>query len=160
MPVTSDIVATYKGPRRTFARILAMGQREDRALMILMAGCLIAFVARWPVLARQAHMSGEELNMLLGGSLLAIMFVLPLAFYLIGGLSHLVAKLLGGKGSWYGARLALFWAFLAVSPITLLRGLVESMVGPGAWLQLVEFVWFAVFIWFWMSGLYEAERAK
>lgn len=160
MPVTSDIVATYKGPRRTFARILAMGQREDRALMILMAGCLIAFVARWPVLARQAHMSGEELNMLLGGSLLAIMFVLPLAFYLIGGLSHLVAKLLGGKGSWYGARLALFWAFLAVSPITLLRGLVESMVGPGAGLQLVEFVWFAVFIWFWMSGLYEAERAK
>ncbi|MGH1579252.1 YIP1 family protein [Planktotalea sp.] len=160
MPVSSDIVATYKGPRRAYARILGMGQREDRALMILMAGCLIAFVARWPALARQAHMTGDDLNMLLGGALMALLFVAPLALYAIAALSHIVAKALRGQGDWYGARIALFWALLASSPLMLLNGLIEGMIGPGAGLQMVGFLWFAVFIWFWLSGLIEAESSN
>ena len=35
MPVTTDIVATYKGPRRVIAHLLSLGPREDRALAIL-----------------------------------------------------------------------------------------------------------------------------
>ncbi len=160
MPLSSDIVATYKGPRKAFARILGAGQREDRALMILMAGCLIAFIARWPALARQAHLSGEELNMLLGGTLLAWLFIAPLALYLIAALSHIIAKALRGQGDWYGARIALFWSLLASSPLLLLNGLIEGMIGEGPGLQLVGFAWFIVFLWFWLSGLIEAERAN
>ncbi|MGB7316750.1 MAG: YIP1 family protein [Planktotalea sp.] len=160
MPVTSDIVATYKGPRKAFARILGMGQREDRALMMLMAGCLIAFVARWPALARQAHMTGEDLNMMLGGTLMALLFVAPLALYAIAALSHVIAKVLRGQGDWYGARIALFWSLLASSPLLLLNGLIEGFIGPGPGLQLVGFAWLVVFLWFWMSGLVEAERAN
>jgi len=158
MPATSDIVATYKGPRKTFARILGMGHREDRALMFLMVGCIIAFVSRWPALARQAHLEGQDLNMLLGGALMAWLFVAPLVLYAIAALSHVVAKILRGQGDWYGARVALFWSLLASSPLMLLNGLVEGMIGPGAALQLVGFTWFVVFIWFWLSGLIEAER--
>lgn len=158
MPISSDMVATYKGPRKAFARILSMGQREDRALMILMAGCLIAFVARWPALARQAHVSGQDLNMLLGGALLAWLFIAPLALYALAALTHVIAKILRGQGDWYGARVALFWSLLASSPLMLLNGLIEGFVGPGPGLQLVGFVWFAVFNWFWLSGLLEAER--
>ena len=158
MPISSDMVATYKGPRKAFARILSMGQREDRALMILMAGCLIAFVARWPALARQAHVSGQDLNMLLGGALLAWLFIAPLALYALAALTHVIAKILRGQGDWYGARVALFWSLLASSPLMLLNGLIEGFVGPGPGLQLVGFVWLAVFIWFWLSGLLEAER--
>ncbi|OJI94811.1 hypothetical protein LY10_01330 [Planktotalea frisia] len=158
MPATTDIVATYKGPRRAFARILSTGQREDRALMILMVGCTIAFVARWPVLARQAHLEGIELNMLLGGTLMAWLFIAPLVFYGLAALTHLLAKLVRGKGDWYGARIALFWSFLAASPLLLLNGLIEGFVGPGPGLQIVGFLWFAIFIWFWLSGLIEAER--
>jgi hypothetical protein len=158
MPVSSDIVATYRGPRKAFARILSTGQREDRALMILMSACLIAFVARWPALARRAHISGEDLNMLLGGALLAWLFIAPLGLYAIAAFTRIVAKILRGKGDWYGARMALFWALLASSPLMLLNGLVEGLVGPGPGLQAVGFAWFVVFIWFWLSGLIEAER--
>ena len=160
MPATSDIVATYKGPRRAFARILGMGQREDRALMILMSGCTIAFVSRWPALARQAHLEDIELNMLLGGTLMAWLFVAPLLFYGLAALSHIIAKLLRGQGDWYGARIALFWSLLASSPLLLLNGLIEGFIGPGPGLQIVGFVWFAIFMWFWLSGLIEAERGK
>ncbi|OED46560.1 hypothetical protein ACH42_03765 [Endozoicomonas sp. (ex Bugula neritina AB1)] len=160
MPVSSDIVATYKGPRRAFVRILAMGQREDRALMILMAGCLIAFIARWPALARQAHLTGQELNMLLGGALLAWLFIAPLALYAIAAVTHIIAKALRGQGDWYGARIALFWSLLASSPLLLLNGLIEGFIGEGAGLQMVGFVWFVVFLWFWLSGLIEAESAN
>ena len=158
MPISSDMVATYKGPRKAFARLLSSEVREDRALMILMAGCLIAFVARWPALARQAHISGDDLNMLLGGALMAWLFIAPLVLYAIAALSHVLAKLLRGQGDWYGARVALFWSLLASSPLMLLNGLIEGFVGPGPGLQLVGLLWFIVFMWFWLSGLLEAER--
>lgn len=158
MPVTSDIIATYRGPRRVFARLLAMGQREDRALIMLMAGCIVAFIAGWPALARKAHETGEELNMLLGGALLAWLFIAPLLLYALAALTHLGAKALRGQGDWYGARLALFWALLASTPLLLLNGLVAGFIGSGPGLQGVGALWFAIFIWFWLSGLIEAER--
>ena len=71
MSVTADITATYRGPGRVMAKLLAMGQREDRALALLMAGCAVVFIAQMPRLAREAHLSGQELNILLGGALLA-----------------------------------------------------------------------------------------
>lgn len=157
MPVTSDIAQTYRGPRKVFARLLGMGQREDRALIFLMAGCTVAFISRWPALARQAHFEGSELNMLLGGALMAWLFIAPLALYAIAAATHIVAKALRGQGDWYGARLALFWALLAAGPLMLLNGLVAGFIGPGLELTLVGALWFVVFIWFWISGLIEAE---
>lgn len=159
MPVTRDITATYRGPGRVMQRLLQMGQREDRALAILMAACVVVFIAQMPRLAREAHLSGQELNMLLGGTLLAWVIIAPLIFYLLAGLSHLIARLLGGKGDWFGARLALFWAMLASSPLILLHGLVAGFVGPGAGLDIVGLLWLLIFGWFWGAGLRQAERA-
>ena len=159
MSVSADIVATYRGPGRVMRRLLAMGQREDRALAILMAGCALVFIAQMPRLAREAHLTGQELNMLLGGALLGWLIIAPLAFYGFAALSHLFAKLLGGRGDWFGARLALFWSLLASGPLLLLNGLVAGFIGPGAALNAVGFVWLIVFIWFWVTGLWQAERA-
>lgn len=158
MPVSSDIVATYRGPGRVMRRLLAMGPREDRALIILMTACAIAFVAQMPGLSRKAFLSGQDLNMMMGGALLACLIFAPLLLYLLAALSHLAARLLGGKGTGYGARLALFWSLLAASPLQLLHGLTAGFVGPGTALQAVGFVWLVVFIWFWMSCLVTAER--
>lgn len=161
MPVTADIVATYRGPRRVVRRLLQMGHREDRALAFVMAFCVISFVAQLPGLARKAHLEGLDLSIQMGGALLGSVILLPLIFYGLAWLSHLVARVLGGNGSSYGARLALFWALLASTPLLLLNGLVAGFIGQGAAINLVGALWFAVFLWFWISGLVQAEgRAK
>ncbi len=138
-------------------RLLSHGTREDRALAMLMAGCVLAFLSQLPRLSRVAHLTGEDLNPMLGGALFAWLFIAPLMFYLIAALSHLVAKLFKGQGDWFGARLALFWAFLAASPLMLLNGLTAGFVGPGPALTLVGFVWFMAFLWIWLSSLKIAE---
>ncbi|THD74900.1 YIP1 family protein [Thalassobius vesicularis] len=158
MAVTRDIVATYRGPGRVVARLLAMGQREDRALAILMAGCVVVFVAQWPRLAREAHLNPEiELNMLLGATLLAWVMIAPLILYVLALVSHLVAKALRGRGTGFGARIALFWALLASSPLILLQGLVAGFIGAGPALSAVGFIWLVIFAWFWLAGLRQAE---
>jgi hypothetical protein len=159
MAVTRNITATYRGPGRVVTGLLALGQREDRALAYLMAGCIIVFVAQMPRLAREAHLTGADLNMLMGATLLAWVFIAPLVLYLIAGLSHVVARLFKGRGTHYGARLALFWALLASSPLMLLNGLVAGFIGPGLQLQIAGFLWFACFTWFWLGGLIAAEQA-
>ncbi len=158
MPVTSDIVATYRGPGRVVRRLLDLGQREDRALVFVMAFCVVAFIAQLPSLSRRAHLEGLELNMLMGGALLGTVIILPLFFYLLAFISYGAARLVGGKGSAYGARVALFWALLSSTPLVLLNGLVAGFIGPGPTLSVVGLIWFAVFLWFWLSGLRQAQR--
>ena len=158
MSVTSDIAATYRGPSRVMQRLLSQGPREDRALVLLMTACLIVFVAQMPRLAREAHLTGQELNMLLAASLFAWLAIAPLLLYGLAFLSHLLARLLGGQGEAYGARLALFWALLASTPLICLHGLVAGLIGPGLQLQIVGAAWLAVFLLFWISALFQAER--
>ncbi|APZ51334.1 YIP1 family protein [Salipiger abyssi] len=159
MSLSREILATYRGPGAVVARLLSQGPREDRALVLVMAACALFFVAQMPALARQAHMQEIELNPLLGGALLAWLVIAPLLFYLLAFVAQIVAKLFGGKGSGYGARLALFWALLAASPLVLLNGLVAGFMGAGPQLTLVGLIWFAVFLWFWLSGMRAAQKA-
>ncbi|MEL0438558.1 YIP1 family protein [Phycobacter sp. K97] len=156
MAVTTDIVATYRGPRRVIARLLSMGPREDRLLAFLMFGCTLAFVAQMPRLSREAHLTGQELNMLLGGALLGLIFIAPLALYTVSWVVHLLARLFGGAGDSYRSRLVLFWTLLASSPLLLLNGLVAGFIGPGPALSSVGILWLAVCLWFWLSGMIEA----
>ncbi len=156
MPVTRDIAASYKGPRTVFRRLLAMGENEGRALAILMAGCAVTFVAQWPRLSREAHLTEQDVYPMMGASLLAWMFIAPLIFYVLAFLSGLILRVFGGKASGFATRLALFWAFLAASPLMLLNGLVAGFIGPGSALMLVGALWCVVFLWFWLANLREA----
>lgn len=158
MAISTDITATYRGPGKVIARLLAPGPREDRALAYLMAFCAIMFIAQLPRLAREAHLSGQDLNMLMGGALLGWIFLAPLMLYTLAFGSHLIARLFGGQGTSYGARLALFWALLASTPVLLLHGLVAGFIGPGPALTGAGALWLAIFAWFWLSCLRVAER--
>ncbi len=153
MPVTRDIAATYRGPGKVIDRLLSMGAREDRALAIAMAACLVVFVGQWPRLAREAHLTGQELNPMLGGALMGWIFIAPLMLYAIAFVSYLILRALGAQLSGFDARLALFWSFLAASPLILLHGLVAGFIGPGIQLTVVGGIWLAAFLWFWLSGL-------
>lgn len=153
MAISTDIVATYRGPRRAFAMILGRGVAEPRALAFLMAGCVLAFISQWPKLSRDAHINGTDLNADMGGALLAWVFIAPLLLYFIAFLIDLAARALRFAGNPFGARIALFWSLLAATPLMLLNGLVAGFIGNGPALQIVGFAWFAVFMWFWISGL-------
>ena len=158
MAATRDIVATYRGPGRVVTRILSRGTREDRALLFLMLGCLLVFVAQTPRLAREAFETGVELNALLGASLMAWLFIMPLVLYAIAGLSGVLARLMGSKITSFGARMALFWALLAACPVMLLWGLTAGFVGPGIQMNIVGALWLIAFIWFWIGGFRAAAR--
>ena len=160
MAITNNITATYRGPGRVIERLLALGPREDRALAYLMGGCLLVFVAQLPRLSREAHLSGEELNMQLGATLLAWLIIAPLLFYALAFLARLIGRIAGGKGTGYGARLTLFWALLASSPLMLFHGLVAGFIGPGPVLTGVGLLWLVVFLWFWLSGSLAHERGR
>lgn len=159
MGVASDILRAYAAPRAVFRARMGGVPREDRALVILMIACLLIFVGRWPALQREAIETGQEFQMLVGATLLGWLFIMPLAAYAIGTLSHLLARAFGGRATGYGARFALFWAMLVASPLWLLSGLVEGFIGPGPQLQLVGAVALAAFVVHWGINLWTAERS-
>ena len=68
-----------------------------------------------------------------------------------------VARAMGGQGSWYGARLALFWALASISPLMLLQGLVSGMIGAGPAMWLVSVGVAFGFLWLWLCMLHEVE---
>jgi hypothetical protein len=159
MPVSTDILESYVRPRQVFRRKLEGGTHEGRALATLIGACLLIFVAQWPGLARAAHINPAiPLDARMGGALLGTLFLLPPIAYAVAALSHLVARAFGGRGSFFSARLALFWSLLAVSPLMLLQGLVRGFIGPGPALTLVGLAVLATFLMFWVTSLFESER--
>ena len=157
MSVAQDIVASYTKPRAVFRRRAGAETREDRALVVLMAACLLIFVAQWPRLARISFTTGDELNPLLGGALFGWLFIAPLVLYAIGTLSHILARLMGGKGNAYRARFALFWALLAASPLWLLWGIIAGYIGQSTGLSILGMIALGAFIMIWAMGFLEAE---
>jgi len=159
--ISTDIARTYVRPREVIRSRLAAGQREDRALAVLMGACVLIFVAQWPRLARQAHFDDAiSLQALMAGALMGWLFIAPLLLYTLAALTHLVARLFGGQGTWFRARMALFWALLAASPLWLFHGLVAGLVGPGVALTGVGVLALGAFVVFWGVGLIEAEGRK
>lgn len=158
MTVSTDLVATWWRPRTILRQHLARGRSEPFAFSLLLVFLILAFVGQWPGAARAAFLAGEtsawpRILPAAYGLLAAIPFLYGLA-----ALGHLVARTLGGQGTWYAARIALFWALAAVGPLMLLQGLVSGMIGPGPALTATTLVVGAAFLWLWATLLHEAER--
>jgi len=157
MSIGGDILRAYVAPRAVFRARLGETPREDRALVILMVACVLIFAAQWPRLQREALLSGGDFQMMVGGALFGWLFLVPLFAYVLAGLSHLVARLVGGHGSGYDARFALFWAMLVASPLWLLWGLVAGFIGEGPALAIVGLVALGAFLVHWSLNLWFAE---
>ncbi|MCV2869938.1 YIP1 family protein [Defluviimonas sp. WL0002] len=157
MAVTDDIVATYRGPRRVVARLLAGERHEARPLAYLLAALVLFLVARAPAMSRDAFVDpASPLSQRVMAMALALGALLPV-FYGLAALGGLAARAAGGRGDWFGARIALFWALLAIAPLVLLQGLVDAFVGPGPALTATGIVVFVLFMWFWIAGLAQSE---
>lgn len=157
MAVTTDILATYRSPRAVIRRHMARGVSEPFAFTLLFVFLVLAFVGQWPLAAREAFLAQDPSvapRLLPRG--LAVLATIPL-WYGLAALSHLVARAMGGQGSWYSARLALFWALATISPLMLLQGLVSGMIGAGPALWLVSGGVAFGFLWLWLCMLHEVE---
>jgi len=160
MSVTSDILESWRAPARVMRRHLSHGRQEARALTFLLIACFLFFVAQMPALSRHAHMNpdGDSLFQMASGRFWGAVLLAPLFFYALAGLSHVIARLLGGQGTYYGARLALFWSLLVAAPLFLLRGLLVGFAGQGPLAGASGLIIGLIFVFLWMTALRVAER--
>ena len=157
MAVVSDIVQSWRSPRAVIVRHLQRRPTEGFAFSLLVAFLLLAFVAQWPAMSRAAYLAPEAgLTQRMVAAGLALLASIPL-WYGLAGLSHLVAHRFGGKGSYLGARLALFWALLSVAPLMLLQGMLSGFAGPGLLATVAGFVVLGGFLYLWLNMLIAAE---
>ncbi len=153
MSVTTDMARMWIRPAGVVRGLLSAGQREDRALAFLLAGCLLVFIGRLPVIQRDAVLSGGDFSRDASYAFFALMMIAPLLFYGIAALGWGLARLAGQGTTAYGGRLALFWAYLAAAPAGLLYGLVLGFTGPGPAVTAVGVIWLGALILFWAIGL-------
>jgi hypothetical protein len=166
MAVSTDMIRTWRQPRVVMRSLLAMGQREDRAIAYLMAACVIAIIAQLPMIARwnagfDVPTGTEQMEMgtRVQYAVMSWLMIAPLMMYAVAAILHIIAKVFGGKGTWFSARLALFWSFLSTTPALLLYGLAYGFIGNGPQANLVGFIWFAAFAIIGFLCLREAEKA-
>jgi hypothetical protein len=160
MGVVADILRNYRTPRAVLRHRIGPVEDEGGALITLVLACGLIFIAQWPRLSREAFEQGKELDMMVGGALMAWVFIMPLVLYALAGGMHLVMRLVGGKQSAYEARMATFWALLAAAPLWLLYGLCVGFLGTTIGVTIVGFIAFAAFVAFWALGLIEVAFSK
>ncbi len=160
MSIVARVLRTWRDPRGVMRGHLAAGPREDRALAALLGGCVLLFVAQWPALSRAAFLDPSiPLEARMSGAMMGTLFLAPPIAYALAAVSHLAARVMGGRGTWFGARMALFWSLLAIAPLALLNGLVAGFLGTGLPATIVGLSVLGAFLFFWISALAEAERA-
>lgn len=158
MAVTRDIIESWGRPRAVVRRLLDQGMSEPFAFSLLVTFLILAFTAATPNLARQAFLLPETpLIQRLFAAALGLLATIPL-WYLLAAIGHLVARAFGGQGSYFGGRLALFWALVVVSPAMLLQGLVQGLLGASTASIVAGIVVAAVFLMLWTVMLREVER--
>ena len=152
MSIVLDIITTHRKPQQVFMGLLGGVVSESRSLAILMGGCVGTFVSSWPALARQAHLESKDVTDLMGGALLAWIFIMPLVFYVLAMMLWGIQRVLMGRARMDQMRIVLFWSFFASLPFMFLHGLVRGFIGAGAAQNIVGFIWFATIVWFVTSG--------
>ena len=181
MSVTTDIPRAWIRPAQVMRERLTAGVDDRVAFVYVAVGSVLGFVAQLPALVRRARepdaafetalreesaangldvpadIVDAKFEALISGALLGWLFLMPLVLYGLAFLSHLVARLAGGRGTPLRARVALFWSFLATMPGLLLLGLTVGFVGPGPAQALVGLVTLCGFVWIWTQSLYVAE---
>ncbi|MDO5659018.1 MAG: hypothetical protein Q4G36_11955 [Paracoccus sp. (in: a-proteobacteria)] len=150
--IAPRIPAAWVRPGRVIRGLAGMS--ESAMLAVLMGAMLVFLIAQMPVHARAAHLAPEiPFAGRMAGATVAVLFMMPLIAYLVAALSAVVLRLFGLRVSAADARLALFWALLAVSPAMLLAGLVAGFIGPGVALGIVQAISGVGFLWIWGAGL-------
>ncbi len=163
MSASGEIIRAYRGFGASMKRRLEEHPGEERLLIYLVIAILLFFVARIPNLLKvSAIQANEEISIaaIFVTNLVSSFFFAPLLLYAVAALSHLIAKVFGGTGTSYGARLALFWTLLVIAPLSLLSTIIQ-VAYPADWLTTLLLVgMFLLFTYVWGTCLSVAEGFK
>lgn len=149
--------------RGSFERQFAGKFGEERLLFYVAATCFAAYLAGLPDTVREAEIEGgrDALLSMVAGQFVAIVIFGPLFLYGVAGVSHSFCHwAFGGTGSYFKARLALFWSLVLGVPLVLINaGGNMALRGIGADPAILPFgiAIFALWLWIWTSGLAIAE---
>ena len=158
------MVRVWWAPRRVVRGLSPMA--EPSLLVMLMLAMGLFLIAQVPVhLAAARADPSIPAEARLGGAALSVMFLMPLAAYAVAALS---AGLSGLAGRWTGrrrlpgpeARLALFWALLAIAPVMVLSGAVRGTVGPGPAAAVLQALAGLGFLYIWGAGIAALTRTE
>lgn len=157
MPITADIVESWRRPRVVVRRLLARGASEPFALSLLLTFLILAFAAQAPFAAREATLNPQiPLIQRLFAAFLVLLATIPF-WYFLAAIGHWLGRAFGGTGSYYSARLALFWALVATAPAMLLQGLVQGFIGANTGTVALGLLTLVTFLTFWSLLLREVE---
>ncbi len=158
--LVGSIFAAYRGLR------VAQADQENRAneprilFYAFLTGFLL-FLVGLPAVRQQADTIDAEnpLAIVLSARFFGSLFVLPLLFYGLAAVAHMVARVFGGTGTFQAARLSLFWALLVTMPVLILLSLLAVILAasssiPVSLLGLFDLL---VFSRIWGEGLAQAE---
>ena len=152
MTVFTNIFQSYLAPMSVFKkRIIYVSDSELFGILII--GCLITLIGRFPDMYAQALLYGDPLVGLFSATLVAILLILPLGLYFFSGLFFLVFRVLRIEVSNFQLRLSLFWSFTLVSPFGLLLAMMELVnvltvieVASASLIFIIFLVYFCLFL--------------
>lgn len=151
------VIESWWAPRRVVRSLSGMPDRV--LLVVLMVAMLISLIAQAPGHARAAALDPSvPLEARIGGAVMGTIFMMPLLAYGVAALTSLLSRLTRWRLDPLDARLALFWALLAVSPAMLLSGMVAGFIGPGPALTLTQTVSGLAFLFIWAAGISTLAR--
>ena len=141
----------------------AAGIGEERLLAYVAFACFSGFLSVLPRVVRTGEAMAEDdaTIMLVSGQFVGFVIFGPLFFYGVAGLVHwIAATFFGGKGSYFDARLALFWSLALGVPLMVLQAIISAgatAIGM-AWLPPYTGLGIgAIWLWIWTSLLAHAE---
>lgn len=149
-----DIVGTYRFPVKTLRRMAAQPVSERRLLAWVMGASVIAFVVTLPrLIAVYQPSDAEPLAGFVANRIVGSLIFAPLFMYLLAALSHLTARMLGGKGDWQNGRLALFWTLFAVQPVLLVTEILKYLAPNATLITATNLLSMLVFIGLWLAAI-------
>ena len=92
MSAVINISKTYYKPIQTYSKLFASGASEKDNLGYLVGGCVVSFIAQWPVQSRQAFINQQPIDELMGAILLSTLFCSHWFFIFFQSFSIFVQK--------------------------------------------------------------------
>lgn len=130
--LVAAIAASWKDLRGGVRRRLDSRPGESGLLAQAYLAAALAFVAGLPSAIEDARAleatQPDALTGVLAGRAFSAIFLFPLLLYLLAAIQRLVAKAFRGQGSFYSARVTLFWAVIVALPLGLAEGVISALV--------------------------------